>query len=131
MPNPEPLAADEPGIPAGHGLPLGIQRILARGAAAGRLTHVERLPARPGLRVPWPGWMPAELVVAFDRAGIPGPWAHQAEAANHARAGRSVILATGTASGKSVGYLAPALTAVGEGGTVLYLSPTRALAADQ
>ena len=40
-------------------------------------------------------------------------------------------MATGTASGKSVGYLAPALTAVGEGGTALYLAPTRALAADQ
>ena len=42
-----------------------------------------------------------------------------------------MILATGTASGKSVGYLAPALTAIGEGGTALYLAPTRALAADQ
>ncbi len=42
-----------------------------------------------------------------------------------------MILATGTASGKSLGYLAPALTAIGEGGTALYLAPTRALAADQ
>jgi DEAD/DEAH box helicase domain-containing protein len=40
-------------------------------------------------------------------------------------------MATGTASGKSVGYLAPALTAIAEGATALYLAPTRALAADQ
>ncbi len=42
-----------------------------------------------------------------------------------------MILATGTASGKSVGYLTPALTAIGEGATALYLAPTKALAADQ
>ena len=35
------------------------------------------------------------------------------------------------ASGKSLGYLMPALTAVLEGGTTLYLTPTKALAADQ
>ncbi len=35
------------------------------------------------------------------------------------------------ASGKSLGYLLPALTGVLEGGTALYLAPTRALAADQ
>ena len=42
-----------------------------------------------------------------------------------------MIIATGTASGKSLGYLLPALTAVLAAGTVLYLAPTRALAADQ
>ena len=62
---------------------------------------------------------------------MPGPWAHQAAAADFARDGRSVIISTGTASGKSLGYLLPALTAVMDGGTALYLAPTRALAADQ
>ncbi|MBB2908971.1 DEAD/DEAH box helicase domain-containing protein [Streptosporangium becharense] len=42
-----------------------------------------------------------------------------------------MIIATGTASGKSLSYLVPALSAVFDGGTVLYLSPTKALAADQ
>ena len=51
--------------------------------------------------------------------------------ASHARDGRHVIIATPAASGKSLGYLLPALTAVLEGGTALYLAPTRALAADQ
>ncbi len=51
--------------------------------------------------------------------------------AEHAHAGRNVIIATPAASGKSLGYLLPALTAVLAGGTVLYLAPTRALAADQ
>src|SRR6185437_15538413 len=65
------------------------------------------------------------------RCGVPAPWAHQAAMAEHARAGRNVIIATGTASGKSIGYLLPALTSVLDGGTALYLAPTRALAADQ
>ena len=45
-------------------------------------------------------------------AGIQAPWRHQVQAAELARAGRSVIIATGTASGKSLAYLLPALTAV-------------------
>ncbi|MFE3452035.1 DEAD/DEAH box helicase [Nonomuraea sp. NPDC059194] len=42
-----------------------------------------------------------------------------------------MIISTGTASGKSLAYLAPAVTAAIEGGTILYLTPTKALAADQ
>lgn len=49
------------------------------------------------------------------------------------------MIATGTASGKSLAYLAPVLSALldgseapnGRGATALYLSPTKALAADQ
>jgi len=131
MPDPPSLAADDTAHPAGQ-LPLaGAQAILRRGAASGRLTHVERMPALQGRPVPWPAWVPPEVVGAFARVGIAEPWAHQAQAATLARAGRNVILATGTGSGKSVGYLAPALSAIAEGGTVLYLAPTRALAADQ
>jgi DEAD/DEAH box helicase domain-containing protein len=42
-----------------------------------------------------------------------------------------VIISTGAASGKSLGYLLPALSAVLAGETVLYVTPTKALAADQ
>ncbi len=51
--------------------------------------------------------------------------------ADWARDGRHVIISTPAASGKSLGYLLPALTGILEGGTALYLAPTRALAADQ
>jgi DEAD/DEAH box helicase domain-containing protein len=131
MPDPRPPATDDHAIAAGLDQTTGAHAILRRGAAAGRVTHVERMPARPGLPVPWPAWVPEDLTAAFARLGIAQPWEHQAAAADLAWSGQSVILATGTASGKSVGYLAPALTAVGDGGTALYLSPTRALAADQ
>jgi DEAD/DEAH box helicase domain-containing protein len=127
----ELFAAHEPADSADHARSAGVRRVLEHGVASGRLTHVERLPPRPGRQAPWPDWVPPELVTAFARAGIPVPWAHQAAAADIAHSGRSVIMATGTASGKSVGYLTPALSAISQGGTALYLSPTKALAADQ
>ena len=106
-------------------------RILRRGARSGRLMHVEDIAARPGEGVPWPGWVPEQIMLAFSRAGVARPWAHQAAMAEHAHRGSNVIIATPAASGKSLGYLLPALTTVLGGGTVLYLAPTRALAADQ
>ena len=105
--------------------------VLRHGAQSGRLIHVEYMAGREGRRVPWPAWAPAAVTEAFSGLGMPAPWAHQAAMADAARAGRDVLIATGTASGKSLGYLLPALTAVLEAGTVLYLAPTRALAADQ
>ncbi|NYE50915.1 DEAD/DEAH box helicase domain-containing protein [Spinactinospora alkalitolerans] len=42
-----------------------------------------------------------------------------------------MIIATGTASGKSLAFLLPCAAAIADGGNVLYLSPTKALAADQ
>src|SRR5262249_30188235 len=48
-------------------------------------------------------------------------------------AGESVVLATGTASGKSLGYQLPVLATLlaDQRNTALYLAPTKALAADQ
>ena len=102
-------------------------------AADSRITHVERLAARAGRPVPWPGWVPEELRTAWVNRGISAPWAHQVEAAELARAGRHVVVATGTASGKSLAYQPPGLSRllVDPRATVRYLSPTKALAADQ
>lgn len=60
-----------------------------------------------------------------------GLWPHQYEAADLAFRGRNVIISTGTASGKSLAYLTPAVASCLDGGTILYLTPTKALAADQ
>ncbi len=104
-----------------------------------RLVHVETLPARVGSAVGWPDWVDVDARDAFARRGITNPWAHQADAAELAWSGRDVVVATGTASGKSLAFLMPALTTAldgtrapnGRGATVLYLSPTKALANDQ
>ncbi|GAB0024110.1 DEAD/DEAH box helicase [Helicobacter pylori] len=115
---------------------------LLAGLAAGRedrVRHVERIPARAADHIDLPDWVAPPLRAALAGAGIDRLWSHQARAAQAARDGRHVVLATGTASGKSLGYLLPSLTAVlegraaanGRGATALYLSPTKALAADQ
>jgi DEAD/DEAH box helicase domain-containing protein len=97
-----------------------------------RITHVEQVPARLGTTAAWPDWVDPELVKALARCEITAPWSHQAEAAELAWGGHSVVVATGTASGKSLGYWLPALTAARAGtGATLYLAPTKALAADQ
>ncbi|WUH99230.1 DEAD/DEAH box helicase [Spirillospora sp. NBC_00431] len=114
-----------------------LDRLLADPTRRERITHVENVPARQGRRAGWPDWSPPLLVERLAATGIEAPWEHQAAAAEHARAGRSVIIATGTASGKSLAYLLPSIEAIYEEenprheGTILYLSPTKALAADQ
>jgi len=118
-------------LAAEAGAPNRALGILLDDARAGRPVHVEHIPARPGREVPWPPWVPAEVTGAFAARGIRAPWTHQALAADHARAGRNVIISTAAASGKSLGYLLPALTSVLAGDTVLYVTPTKALAADQ
>src|SRR5215469_10485366 len=116
---------------SGAGDTVPAARILRRGTRNGRLVHVEELPATPGESVTWPDWVPAEITGALSQAGVTRPWAHQAVMAEHAHQSRNVIISTPAASGKSLGYLLPALTAVLSGSTVLYIAPTRALAADQ
>jgi DEAD/DEAH box helicase domain-containing protein len=79
------------------------------------------------------------VVAAFRARGVVEPWRHQAVAAEAARARQHVVLSTGTASGKSLAYQLPALTAILErrgargerGASTLYISPTKALAQDQ
>lgn len=112
---------------------------IAHGSRAERLLHVEHVPARPARLAQWPDGLAPPVLAALLGAGMERPWSHQREAVDLAMAGQHVVLATGTASGKSLGYLAPVLSTVVDGAargglrrpTALYLSPTKALAADQ
>jgi DEAD/DEAH box helicase domain-containing protein len=110
-----------------------LQRLLLDPTRRERVTHVEHVPARTGRRADWPVWVPQLLVDRLGLQGVPAPWEHQAQAADLARGGQSVVVATGTASGKSLAYLLPVLSALleDERATALYLSPTKALATDQ
>lgn len=107
-----------------------------------RITHFEKRESMPGVVEPWPDWVSAPVRGIFEKQGISTVWGHQAEALNLLRAGRNVVVSTGTASGKSLIYQVHALEALSAGRsgsaldgyrrpTVLYLSPTKALAADQ
>lgn len=136
-----------PSVPASGGPHLGtrggaagtVLDALAQRHPEGALRHVERIAQREGVHAEWPDWVHPSLVAALHGAGVDRPWTHQVQAAEAAWAGRHIVLATGTASGKSLGYLVPVLSSlltkrpdpVGRGATALYLAPTKALAADQ
>jgi DEAD/DEAH box helicase domain-containing protein len=122
--------------------------LLAGGRRADRLTHVRHLPAREGVPVDWPDWADADLVAGYRSLGVERPWRHQAAAADAAWSGRHTVLSTSTGSGKSLAFWLPSLSAVraqaaartldpgrietvARRGSVLYLCPTKALAADQ
>ncbi|HET7398713.1 MAG TPA: DEAD/DEAH box helicase [Intrasporangium sp.] len=138
-------ASHPPGVPraglddaAGGPDPARLLRALA-GDAPERLLHVHEVPARSGRTGTWPSWVEPTVLGALAGAGVTQPWSHQAEVAHLAHAGRHVVVSTGTASGKSLGYLLPVLSDLvsgslapsGRGATALYVSPTKALAADQ
>ncbi|MFY1574062.1 DEAD/DEAH box helicase [Verrucosispora sp. WMMD703] len=113
--------------------PGELLRRLRQRHPADPVTHVERVPPRAGAPAPWPSWVPEDLRAAYARRGVATPWRHQAEAADLAYDSRHVVVATGTASGKSLAYQLPALATLlaDPRATVLYLAPTKALAADQ
>ncbi len=97
------------------------------------LRHVAELPPRSGRPGDWPHWVPPGVVRAFTDRGIRAPWSHRLQAAELGHAGRHVVISTGTASGKSLAYQLPVLSALAGDprARVLYLSPTKALGHDQ
>ncbi len=119
--------------------PVSLLDLLTSGGRAGRLLHVERIPARQARPAQWPDWVAPPVQAALLGVGIEQLWSHQRAAMDLAHAGEHVVMSTGTASGKSLGYLVPVLSdlvdgataATGRGASALYLSPTKALAADQ
>ncbi|MGD8805815.1 MAG: DEAD/DEAH box helicase, partial [Chloroflexota bacterium] len=93
----------------------------------------ERIPARPAISEPLPGYMSAHLVRALQSREIQQLYRHQALAINAAAAGDNVVVSTATASGKSLCYTIPVLERllVEPAARALYLFPTKALAHDQ
>ncbi|HEV8621425.1 MAG TPA: DEAD/DEAH box helicase, partial [Actinomycetota bacterium] len=91
------------------------------------------LPARPTALQPFPDDLPETVLGRLEMLGVEGLYRHQRIALDAVREGRNVIMATGTASGKTLVYnLAFAAEALSDPKrTALYLFPTKALARDQ
>lgn len=108
--------------------------LAALGSAAGNgpaLVHLEHIPAREARMAPLARPLAPDVA---ERIGHEAFWSHQATAIDLARAGQSVAVATGTASGKSLVFQVPIAEAVCDPirpGTALCLFPTKALAQDQ
>jgi DEAD/DEAH box helicase domain-containing protein len=90
-------------------------------------------PARPAQTHPFPADTPAVLIEALSKRGIGSLYSHQLQAWDYVHAGKNIIIATGTASGKTLAYNLPVITELlnDEAARALYLFPTKALAQDQ
>jgi len=99
----------------------------------GQIVHVEQIPPQPARYGRLSRPLSPALQKALERCGIRRLYTHQTEAINALRGGRHVIVATGTATGKSLCYNIPVLEAILEEpeSRALYLFPTKALAQDQ
>ena len=97
------------------------------------VTAWRRFPAEPAQFADYPAAVDDRLRAALAVGGIARPYVHQAEAMTHALAGRHVVTITPTASGKTLCYNVPVLSAVlrDSASRALYLFPTKALAQDQ
>lgn len=121
---------------AGRGTPAGvgeyIAALLASAKMGGQVTHHRLLPgAEPVFapsRLPWP----RAIGNLLEERGV-RLYSHQALATDHIRAGHSVVVATPTASGKSLIYNLPVLERHlhDPDARALYLFPLKALAQDQ
>jgi DEAD/DEAH box helicase domain-containing protein len=99
----------------------------------GWVTAVRCMPACAARYAPFPEGVDDRLRHVLAARGIEHLYTHQAAAVEHALAARNVVITTPTASGKTLCYNAPVLSAIlkDPSARALYLFPTKALAQDQ
>ncbi|CAG4977940.1 DEAD/DEAH box helicase [Novilysobacter luteus] len=128
-------------LDAGGTLPVREVRRRGDGAAltqalskryADRITGSFTIPGREGDYAPIPDDVPAALAAALRARGVDRLYRHQADAWAASQRGENVAIVTPTASGKSLCYTLPVVSAAMQGSAkALYLFPTKALAQDQ
>ncbi len=99
----------------------------------GQIVYEEQFPARPARYGTLSRPLAAPLAKALRHRDITRLYTHQVEALEAVRRGESVIVTTGTASGKTLCYALPVLETLLEDpdARALFLFPTKALAQDQ
>jgi DEAD/DEAH box helicase domain-containing protein len=110
-----------------------LDALAADAELAGRLVYQEVLDARPARFAPTAEPLHPDMVMRLRARGIEDLYTHQAAAIDKLRGGESVVVASGTASGKSLCYQIPIVESVlrGRSDTALLVFPTKALAQDQ
>ena len=102
---------------------------------AGQIVHVESMPHSSAAYGTLAAPLNPLLQHALQMRGMDRFYSHQAEAVNALQGGDNIVVATGTASGKSLCYNVPILNACiaapQAGATALYIFPAKALAQDQ
>ncbi len=97
------------------------------------VTRWERISPRDAVYADFPPTVNSRLVKVLKQRGIEKLYSHQAEAIELVAAGKSVVIPTPTASGKTLCYNVPVLGTILENpqARALYLFPTKALSQDQ
>ena len=110
-----------------------LHHLAAQPTYSGQMAHIEHIPRRKAKCAQLDQPLEAGLRARLGEHGLLPLYTHQAEAINYAREGRNVMVATSSASGKTLCYNAPVMEAIltERGSCALYLFPTKALAQDQ
>ncbi|HUV35977.1 MAG TPA: DEAD/DEAH box helicase [Patescibacteria group bacterium] len=110
-----------------------LKRIEAADFYRDQVVHKHAIPARKARFAPIKTPLPGPLRDVLGRTGIEKLYSHQVDAIEALRTGRSVVIVTSTASGKTLCYNIPVLESLLEDSEsrALYLFPTKALAQDQ
>jgi DEAD/DEAH box helicase domain-containing protein len=110
-----------------------LERLRSSRHYRGQIGHIARLPARPARTAFLTPALAEPLPQVLERHGIAALYQHQVTAIEQTRAGRDVVVVTGTASGKTLCYNLPVLERLlaEPQARALYLFPTKALAQDQ
>jgi DEAD/DEAH box helicase domain-containing protein len=97
------------------------------------ITRWEVVPATKGLFLDFPDYLEPQLCEALKRRGIKKLYSHQAAAIAAIEQGNHTVVVTPTASGKTLCYNLPVVSAMINEPTsrALYLFPTKALSQDQ
>ncbi len=116
--------------------PRGAEEVLARWESDGtwrNVTWSHGVEAHEPSTAAMPPSLSPAVVRALSLRGVDQLYSHQADAFELASAGRHVVVATPTASGKSLCYNLPILQALASDSSAraLYLFPTKALSRDQ
>ena len=110
-----------------------LHHLSAQPAYLGQMAHIEHIPPRDPSHAELDSPLAKELQDCLNEHGLFPLYTHQAEAVNKVRQGKNVMVATSSASGKTLCYHIPVVeTALADKGSrALYLFPTKALAQDQ
>ncbi len=110
-----------------------LKHLQAQSGYQQQMVHIEHIPPRRAKCAELDEPLADSLQDCLSNHDITALYVHQAEAVNHARQGKNVMVATSSASGKSLCYnLAVLQTLLTEPGSrAIYLFPTKALAQDQ
>jgi DEAD/DEAH box helicase domain-containing protein len=97
------------------------------------LTALRHYPSEPARYADFPPGLHPKLTEVLEGRGYPGLYTHQREAYDAVQAGKSTVVVTPTASGKTLCYNLPVLDRIlkDPDARALYLFPTKALAQDQ